>query len=205
MKVLCYISGLPIDPEKRRQSIAERMVSLLQAYLKYSLSEDCFQTGKIELLKQHYRNILPRSINYCLLLDRLDLCFGLIYDIFSRDPIAHGIYLQCLEPYIMSNRFEKLAPNVLRDFINFYVENNHFNQLEQCLNRLDMSCLDIEQTVTITRKHDLYMTLLHLYSEAFKDFRTILQEIIEKLEDDFIQNGGKLIFLSSDIVLTMIK
>jgi hypothetical protein len=35
------------------------------------------------------------------------------------------------------------------------------------------------------------MTLLHIYSEAFKDFTTILKEIIEKLEDDFVKNNGK--------------
>ncbi len=186
------LTGLPIDRIKRRQCISDRMVSLLHSYLKYSLNYQCPQSGKIDLLKQHYRNILPRSIDYCLLIDRLDLLFGLIYDIFSKDSIAHGIYLQCLEPYILTNRFDTISPNVLKDFINYYIDNNYLNQLEQCLNRLDVSCLDLEQVINITRKYELYMTLLHIYSEAFKDFTTILKEIIEKLEDDFAQNNGKL-------------
>lgn len=182
---------MPLDVEKRRQVVSERMVSLLQGYLKFSLNEVFPQSGATEVLTEHYRKILPRSIDYCILLDRLDLCFGLIYDLFSSDSIAHGIYLQCLEPYIMKNRFETISPVVLKDFINYYAENKYFNQLEQCLNRLDVSCLDIEQVITLTRKHDLYMTLFHLYSEAFKDFRTILQEVIERLEQEFAKNGLK--------------
>jgi hypothetical protein len=166
------------------------MVSLLQSYLKYSLNNECPQSGKIELLKQHYRHILPRSIDYCLLIDRLDLLFGLIYDLFSKDSIAHGIYLQSLESYILANRFDTISPIVLKDFIHFYIENNHLNQLEQCLTRLDVSCLDLDQVTHLTRKYELYMTLLHIYSEAFKDFTTILKEIIEKLEDDFSKNNG---------------
>ncbi|CAF3743236.1 unnamed protein product [Adineta steineri] len=184
------LTGLPIDPIKRRQCISDRMVSLLHSYLKYSLNYECPQSGKIELLKQHYRNVLPRSIDYCLLIDRLDLLFGLIYDLFSKDSIAHGIYLQCLEPYILTNRFDTISPIVLKDFIIYYIENNHLNQLENCLNRLDVSCLDLDQVIQLTRKHELYMTLLHIYSEAFKDFTTILKEIIEKLEDDYNQHNG---------------
>lgn len=167
------------------------MISLLHTYLKYALNEECPQSGKIDLLKQHYRNVLPRSIDYCLLLDRLDLLFGLIYDLFSKDSIAHGIYLQCLEPYILKNRFDTISPLVLRDFIHYYIDNNNFTQLEQCLNRLDVSCLDIDHIIQITRKHELYMTLLHIRSEAFKDFTTILKEIIEKLEDDFTSHEGE--------------
>jgi hypothetical protein len=167
------------------------MVSLLHGYLKYSLNYECPQAGKIDLLKQHYRHVLPRSIDYCLLIDRLDLLFGLIYDLFSKDALAHGIYLQSLEQYIITNRFDTISPIVLKDFINYCIDNNHLHQLEQCLNRLNVSCLDLEQIINITRKYELYMTLLHIYSEAFKDFTTILKEIIEKLEDDYAQNNGK--------------
>jgi hypothetical protein len=167
------------------------MVSLLHAYLKFSLNYECPQSGKVDLLKQHYRNVLPRSIDYCLLIDRLDLLFGLIYDLFSKDSIAHGIYLQSLEPYILTNRFDTISPIVLKDFINYFIDNNYFNQLEQCLNRLDVLCLDLDQIINITRKYELYMTLLHIHSEALKDFTTILREIIEKLEDDFARNNGK--------------
>ena len=167
------------------------MVSLLQGYLKYSLHKECPQAGTIDLLKQHYRHVLPRSIDYCILLDRLDLLFGLIYDLFSKDSVAHGIYLQCLEPYILKNRFDTISPIVLKDFIQYYVENNYLHQLEQCLNRLDVSCLDIDQIVHIARKYGLYMTLLHVQSEAFKDFTSILKEIIDKLEDDVAETNGK--------------
>jgi len=184
------LTGLPIDPVKRSQCISDRMVSLLHSYLKLALNYECPQSGKVELLKQHYRHVLPRSIDYCLLIDRLDLLFGLIYDLFSKDSIAHGIYLQSLEPYIVNNRFDAISPGVLKDFITFYVENHWFHQLEQCLNRLDVSCLDLNQVIHLTRKHDLYMTLLHIYSEAFRDFTSILKEIVEKLEDDFIRNNG---------------
>lgn len=189
---LCVVSsGLPIDSTKRRQCISDRMVSLLQSYLKYTMNYECPQSGKIDLLKQHYRHVLPRSIDYCLLIDRLDLLFGLIYDLFSKDSIAHGIYLQSLESYILANRFDTISPIVLKDFINYYVENQSFNQLEQCLTRLDVSCLDLDQVIHLTRKYDLYTTLLHIYSEAFKDFTAILKEIFEKLEEDLANNNGK--------------
>lgn len=167
------------------------MVSLLQSYLKYSFNQECPQSGSIELLKQHYRNVLPRSIDYCLLIDRLDLLFGLVHDIFVKDPVAHGIYLQCLEPYILKNRFDSISPVVLKEFVNYYVENNHLNQLENCLIRLDVSSLDIDQIIQIARTNELYTTLLRTYSEAFKDFTSILREIIEKLEDDWVANNGK--------------
>ncbi|CAF1434336.1 unnamed protein product [Rotaria sordida] len=166
------------------------MVSVLHAYLNYSLNNECPQSGKINLLKQHYRNVLPRSIDYYLLIDSLNLLFGVIYEFFSKDSIAHGIYLQSLEPYILTNRFDTILPTVLKDFINYCIDNNNLNQLEQCLDRLNVSCLDLDQIIEITRKYEVYMTLLHIYSKGFKDFTTILKEIIEKLEDIFIGNNG---------------
>ncbi|CAF0865872.1 unnamed protein product [Didymodactylos carnosus] len=182
--------GLPIDQEKRHQCISDKMVSLLNSYLKLALNFDCPQHGKIDLLKQHYRKVLPRTIDYCLSMDRLGLLYGQIYDLFSKDSIAHGIYLQCLEPYILKGRFDSIAPVIMKEFVNYYVEQGYFHQLEQCLSRIEVSCLDINQILHVARKYDLYQTLLHIYSEAFRDFTTIFKEIMEKLEDSFVENNG---------------
>ena len=43
-----------------------------------------------------------------------------IYQRFKDDYIAHGVFLECLEPYIVKDQLDNVSPEVLKDFVEHY-------------------------------------------------------------------------------------
>jgi len=43
-----------------------------------------------------------------------------IYDRFKLDYVAHGAFLECLEPYILSNRLTVISPEVMQSFVEHF-------------------------------------------------------------------------------------
>lgn len=43
-----------------------------------------------------------------------------IYERFKADCIAHTVFLECLEPYILDERLKTLSPLVMQDFVKHY-------------------------------------------------------------------------------------
>ena len=71
------------------------------------------------------------------------MLFGRIYDRFSVDVLAAGVFLACLEPYIIDDRLRSLPPVVMRDLVLHYESHNKLSSVEACLVHLDIASLDI--------------------------------------------------------------
>lgn len=68
-----------------------------------------------------------------------------MYDCFYADPLALGVFLESLEPYILDGRLKSLTPQIVKDFVNHYSDKKLFDSLEACIVRLDITNLDIHQ------------------------------------------------------------
>lgn len=55
-----------------------------------------------------------------------NLLFGEIYERLSSDVIARGVFLECLEPYIVSDRLTSVTPAVMQEFVDHYQQRSVF-------------------------------------------------------------------------------
>lgn len=74
-----------------------------------------------------------------------DSLFGWIYDKFCKDAIAMAIFLESLEPYILSDQLTYIAPSVMKDFVGHHQQRQLLQTVEQCIVHLDIASLDIHQ------------------------------------------------------------
>lgn len=59
--------------------------------------------------------------------------------------IAKGTFLECLEPYIQSDRLTAIPPGVMKDFVDHYEMRGMLDSVESCIVHLDIGSLDIHQ------------------------------------------------------------
>lgn len=73
------------------------------------------------------------------------MLFGAIYDQFSKDTIARGVFLECLEPYILNDKLASIPPHVMKDFVEHYRDKEMVPNVEACIVHMDIASLDIHQ------------------------------------------------------------
>lgn len=59
--------------------------------------------------------------------------------------MARGVFLESLEPYILSERIGCLTAPVMRDLLSYFQENGMMDSVEGCLVHMDITNLDIQQ------------------------------------------------------------
>jgi len=201
------VVGLSGKKHEKRLIIAEKMMQILNTYVDSALTTMCPEKGKIELLFDHYRHLIPICIDYCLAIDQQDLLFGKLFEKFSADAIAKNIFLDSLEPYILSGQLKNLGPIIVKELVTYYADKKWFHALETIVIHLEISSLDIHQIMTLCWKYNLFDAIIYIHNQAFDDYITPFEELIRKLQnaiikgkqltDDQINLGNKLLIYIS--------
>lgn len=84
-------------------------------------------------------------VDNCLLVKQTDFLFGRLYDLFSMDSIAHAVYLESLEPYILDDTLTTVTPSIMKDFVDHYEKRGALQAVESCIVHMDVASLDIHQ------------------------------------------------------------
>uniref|UniRef100_A0A672UKD9 Vacuolar protein sorting-associated protein 8 homolog n=1 Tax=Strigops habroptila TaxID=2489341 RepID=A0A672UKD9_STRHB len=163
------VVGLSGDTSKRKAIIADRMVEILLHYADRTLKK-CPDQGKIQVMEQHFQDVVPVIVDYCLLLQRTDLLFNQIYDKMSENSVAKGIFLECLEPYILSDKLMGITPQVMKDLLLHFQDKNRLENLEACIVHMDITSLDIQQVVLLCWENHLYDAMIYVYNSGMNDF-----------------------------------
>lgn len=66
--------------------------------------------------------------------------------------MARGTFLECLEPYILSDRLSSITPSVMKDLVDHYQQNGLLQNVEACIVHMDIATLDIHQVCIIASK-----------------------------------------------------
>ena len=121
--------------------------------------------SNIDLLQSHYQMIAGVCIEFCVVLERLDLLFG---DIFNQFVAASQTrtFLDLLEPYILCEKITHLAPEIMAAYIDNFQHKGNFAAIERCLLHMDVKVLDFNSIIGILRKHRLYSALVHVYTSG---------------------------------------
>ncbi|XP_078620345.1 vacuolar protein sorting-associated protein 8 homolog isoform X1 [Branchiostoma floridae x Branchiostoma japonicum] len=188
------VVGLHGGLDRRTQIIADKMLDLLLTYVDVSMTTQCPASGKIEVLVQHYQTVVPVCVDYCLLLGKRnptlmkDILFGGIYDRFCQDPIARGVFLECLEPYILNDNLRSVTPQVMKDFMEHYQHKGLLQNIEACIVHMDVANLDVHQVVVMCWLHGLYDALIYIYNKGMQDYITPLEELLRVLQSAIKSN-----------------
>ncbi|EDO31039.1 predicted protein, partial [Nematostella vectensis] len=176
------VVGLVGSIESRRYQVATEMEELLVAYADIVVFNNCPKSGERTLQIKYFEDTVPVFIHYTLAIQKTDLLFRDIYYKFCEDSIGKTVFLECLQPYILSDRLTSLSPIVMKDFIEHYQEMGRLKEVEACLLHLDVMNLDIHQMVKLCWSHCLYDAILYVYNRGMRDYTTPLEELLAVLK-----------------------
>uniref|UniRef100_U3I7K3 Vacuolar protein sorting-associated protein 8 homolog n=1 Tax=Anas platyrhynchos platyrhynchos TaxID=8840 RepID=U3I7K3_ANAPP len=172
------VVGLSGDTSKRKAVIADRMVEILLHYADRTLKK-CPDQGKIQVMEQHFQDVVPVIVDYCLLLQRTDLLFNQIYDKMSENSVAKGIFLECLEPYILSDKLMGITAQVMKDLLLHFQDKNRLENMEACIVHMDITSLDIQQVVLLCWENRLYDAMIYVYNSGMNDFISPMEKLFK--------------------------
>lgn len=196
------VLGLFPDPAKRKGVVADKMVEMLLQYVDRSLKK-CPEQGKIQVMEQHFQDMVPVMVDYCLLLQRTDLLFNQIYPRLVENSVARGVFLESLEPYILSERIGCLTAPVMRDLLSYFQENGMMDSVEGCLVHMDITNLDIQQVVQMCWDNQLYDAMIYVFNSGMNDYISPMEKLFQAigphlqegkpLTDEHVVMGNKLL------------
>nr|XP_020643075.1 vacuolar protein sorting-associated protein 8 homolog isoform X3 [Pogona vitticeps] len=196
------VVGLLGDEHKRKAVVADRMVEILIHYADRTMKK-CPEQGKIQVMEQHFQDMVPVIVDYCLLLQRMDLLFSQIYDKMAENSVAKSVFLECLEPYILSDKLVGMTAQIMKDLLLHFQDKNLMANLEACIVHMDITSLDIQQVVLMCWENRLYDAMIYVYNSGMNDFITPMEKLFKviahplsagkSLSDEQVIMGNKLL------------
>uniref|UniRef100_A0A8C5QQE4 Vacuolar protein sorting-associated protein 8 homolog n=1 Tax=Leptobrachium leishanense TaxID=445787 RepID=A0A8C5QQE4_9ANUR len=145
------------------------IIEILIQYTDKALRK-CPEQGKIQVMEQHFQDTVPVMVDYCLLLQRTDILFSQMYDKLSENCVAKGVFLECLEPYLLRDQLPGLTAHVMKDLLLHFQDRGLMDSVEACIVHMDITSLDIQQIVQMCWEHRLYDAMIYVYNSGTNDF-----------------------------------
>ncbi|CAL8258565.1 unnamed protein product [Lota lota] len=174
------VVGLYGDPVKRKGVVADKMVEILILFVERSLKR-CPDQGKIQVLEQHFQEVVPVVVDYCLLLQRSDLLFEQLYAQLMENVVSRGLFLESLESYIISQRLAHLTTPIMKDLLAHYHGNGLMDRLERLIVHLDVTSLDMQQVVQMCWENHLYDAMIYVFNRGMNDYITPLEKLFAEI------------------------
>uniref|UniRef100_A0A673B0N1 Vacuolar protein sorting-associated protein 8 homolog n=1 Tax=Sphaeramia orbicularis TaxID=375764 RepID=A0A673B0N1_9TELE len=172
------VVGMFGDPVKRKGVVGDKMVEILFQFTEHALRK-CPEQGKIQVMEQHFHDVIPVLVDYCLLLQRLDLLFNQLYARLVENVVAKGVFLELLESYIVADRLGHLTTPIMRDLLAHYHGNGMMDSLERCIVHLDVTSLDIQQVSLVCWDNQLYDAMIYVFNSGMNDYITPLEVTVK--------------------------
>ncbi|XP_060028078.1 vacuolar protein sorting-associated protein 8 homolog isoform X2 [Erinaceus europaeus] len=196
------VVGLSGEASKRKAVVADRMVEILFHCADRALKK-CPEQGKMQVMEQHFQDTVPVIVDYCLLLQRKDLLFSQMYDKLSENSVAKGVFLECLEPYILSDKLVGITPQVMKDLIIHFQDKSLMDDVEALIVHMDITSLDIQQVVLMCWENRLYDAMIYVYNRGMNEFISPMEKLFrviapplnvgKTLTDEQVIMGNKLL------------
>uniref|UniRef100_A0A6Q2WUX4 RING-type domain-containing protein n=1 Tax=Esox lucius TaxID=8010 RepID=A0A6Q2WUX4_ESOLU len=155
------------------------------------------------LMEQHFLDVVPVVVDYCLLLQRTDLLFSQLYGRLGENCVARGVFLESLEPYIVSERLGCLNAAVMKDLLAHLQDNNMMDSIGNCLVHMDITSLDIQQVVQMCWTNQLYDAMIYVFNRGINDYINPMEKLFQvitpplrqgrALTDEQVVMGNKLL------------
>ncbi|KAM8739114.1 vacuolar protein sorting-associated protein 8 homolog [Acanthopagrus schlegelii] len=200
------VVGLFGDPVKRKGVVSDKMVEIIFQFTEHALKK-CPEQGKIQVMEQHFHDVVPVLVDYCLLLQRPDLLFNQLYSRLVENTVAKGVFLESLESYIVADRLGHLTTPIMKDLLAHYQSNGMMDSLERCIVHLDITSLDIQQVVQVCWDNQLYDAMIYVFNSGMNDYITPMEKLFAVIgspiregrsltEEEVIMGNKLLVYIS---------
>ncbi|KAM9847376.1 vacuolar protein sorting-associated protein 8 homolog [Aulostomus maculatus] len=196
------VVGLFGDPVKRKGVVSDKMVEILFQFTEHALKR-CPEQGRIQVMEQHFHDVVPVLVDFCLLLQRPDLLFNELYSRLAENVVAKGVFLEALESYIVMDRLGHLTTPIMKDLLAHYHSNGLMDSLERCIVHLDVTSLDIQQVVQVCWENQLYDAMIYVFNSGMNDYISPMEKLFavicpplregKNLTDGEVVMGNKLL------------
>ena len=119
--------------------------------------------------------------------------FDNVWNTFNQDPFSTAVYLESLEPYILSDQLTQLPTSIVQQFVAHYEARNKLEGLEACLTHFHVTCIDIHQAMSICQQHNLYDAIIYIYNNAMLDYITPVEKLLRLLSSETEQSEAMII------------
>uniref|UniRef100_A0A4W6F925 VPS8 subunit of CORVET complex n=1 Tax=Lates calcarifer TaxID=8187 RepID=A0A4W6F925_LATCA len=189
------VVGLFGDPVKRKAVVDDKMVEILCQFAENALKK-CPEQGKIQVMEQHFHDVIPVLVDYCLLLQRADLLFNQLYARLAENTVAKGVFLESLETYIVADRLGHLTTPIMRDLLAHYHSNGMMDSLERCIVHLDVTSLDIQQVCVLCWENQLYDAMIYVFNSGMNDYITPMEVSPRPKNEEVVMGNKLLVYIS---------
>ena len=186
------VIGLQGSKKIRQQLVAEEITNILLSFLDVAMTVNCPKTNDPSILSPYFRDLVPTSIKYCLLIDDIDLLFTDVYERFSDEALAKAEFLEGLEMFVLDSKITSLTPLVMQDLIEHYENTSQIKKIESCFVHLDLFTVNIDYLVRLCWSHRLYELVIYVFNKGLNDYLTPLEKLIKILRDAMHDSDGPL-------------
>jgi vacuolar protein sorting-associated protein 8 len=135
---------------------------------------------QMDLARSHFQMLAGVCVEFCLVTKRLDLLFGPIFGRFQSAGYL-DVFLDVLEPYVLNDKLNYIAPEVMMHFVEHCRANNGIATVERCLLHMDVTIMDFDSILTLLQANEMYSALFHVYNQGLNDYTTPLKLLCERI------------------------
>lgn len=172
--------GLPEEDEQRHDLVRTKLLEMMSASLKFAFGRsDHADTEPME--KPHLAELAKVCMAACVTLDDRDFLFDEVYNWYEDHNLA-GIFLDVIEPYIISGELRALPPPTVKALIEHYTTNHSASDLEEIICLLESSTMDIDQVTSLCKRYNLYDAYIYVWTKTMEDFIGPIEELLSMAE-----------------------
>lgn len=172
------VLGLRGTRQVRQQLVKEKVIDTLMKFIDLIVAEDP---------EINFTEAIPLVIEYCLDLDQRDLLFDKLWNGLND---GRKLFLDSMESAILEGKITNLPPEIMQRLVAFQQSTNSWSALEECIQRVDVLCLDIEQVIRICKKEKLYSALISVWNRAMNDYTSPITELVPILKSNIPDDGN---------------
>ncbi|KTW30730.1 hypothetical protein T552_00442 [Pneumocystis carinii B80] len=166
------ILGLPLNDDSRHNLLQEKLLKTIDTSLEIILDENsCNSKNDIISNRQIKKRLASLCIEACINMKMTDFLFNDIYGRFKKTKNCE-IFLESLETFILISKLKIIHPTVMKDIMASLLREKLYSRLKEIIFKVDFISLDIEETLKICHKEELYDILIYIWTQAFNDFIT---------------------------------
>ena len=177
-------NGLPDDIDLRKDLLGGKMRDLLVASTLYAFSEERMTDGTHVTPDGRgvdrtvlFEGLVVVTCRACVALDDFEFLFEDLFQQYDDTGISK-IYLQQLEPFILSNDIRFVPPRITQRLVALHEEDSRPDYVERIIWHIDPACLDINQTIKLCQRYHLYDALIYIYTRALRDCVAPIVELL---------------------------
>lgn len=172
--------SLPDGIEQRRSIVEPKLKEILTSSIEFVFSEDRLRDGSHDdsaTMQKLFEGLIPTCVRACLATGDIEWLFSELYEKYEMNGIE-GIFLDKIEPYVLSGSVHALPPSVSQRLISIHEERGQFEAAQRIIWHVDPEYLDLNQALGLCQRQKLYDALIYVYTRSMHDYVSPIVELL---------------------------